>query len=375
MTHLKHIAWFLALAAVTAGCGSSDNEAVGLGGTGGAGDGAGGGGGMPPPLLPWTRIEFPEVPDFTIGVAAKRADLGNLLFFDPVLSVDGETACGTCHSEFWGMSDGIRVGVGHGAGPAAGPGRDGPNISRRNSLALVNLAFRKTVLWDGRADSLEDQAILPLLAEEELNLDPDTAIERLAAIPEYVDLFAAAFPNDPGVTIDNLSAAIAAFERTIVSDRSLYDAYVKGHLGTFDDELIEGMFLFARMGCSDCHAPPLFESEIFANRRVPSMDGVEDEGLAEATGLPDDIGKFRTPSLRNAVVTEPYFHNGSVETLIGAVEHELEQSGMPFTEEDARLIERFVRKALRDESRAAERPMSVPSGLRVPLDGQQFPFL
>lgn len=334
-----------------------------------------GGGPIALPSLPWAVTEFPGLPDVAVDVPAKRVELGNLLFFDPVLSIDGLTACGTCHSEFWGMSDGIQVGVGHGAGPAAGPGRTGPNASRRNSLALFNLAFRETLLWDGRSNSLEEQAVLPLLSDVELNLDLDTAVERLAAIPAYVELFAAAFPEDPRVTIDNLAAAIAAFERTFVSDRSIYDASVRGHLGAFDDELIEGMFLFAQMGCSDCHAPPLFESKIFADRSISGIDGVEDEGLAEATGLPKDIGKFRTPSLRNANVTEPYFHNGSVESLSDAVEHELEQSGMPFTAEDVRLIERFVSKALRDESRASSRPRSVPSGLQVPLDGQQFPFL
>jgi cytochrome c peroxidase len=100
------------------------------------------------------------------------------------------------------------------------------------------------------------------------------------------------------------------------------------------------MFRFAKMGCAGCHVPPLFESETFANRNVPGTDGIEDEGLAEVTGLPADIGKFRTPSLRNAAVTEPYFHDGTAQTLAEAVEHELEQTGLP-----------------------------------VPLDGQLFPFL
>ncbi len=367
----------LTLAALASCGGVSEGVSGSMGGASGAGGGVDGFGGEPiaSPSLPWALTEFPGLPDIATEVPASRVALGNLLFFDPVLSIDGETACGTCHSEFWGMSDGIPVGVGHGAGPAAGPGRNGPNVSRRNSLALFNLAFRETLLWDGRSGSLEDQAILPLLSEVELNLDPDTAIERLTAIPEYVDLFAAAFPEDPRVTVDNLAAAIAAFERTFVSDRSIYDAYVRGHLGAFDDELVEGMFLFAQMGCSDCHAPPLFESEVFADRNVPDVDGVEDEGLAEATGLPEDIGKFRTPSLRNAIVTEPYFHNGAVESLSDAVEHELERSGMPFTDDEVRLIERFISKGLRDESRASSRPLSVPSGLQVPLDGQQFPFL
>lgn len=379
MSHLQHVSLFLALAALTFGCGASETISVGGGGESGGGGagggagaagegGAGGGGPIALPSLPWAIAEFPALPDSAVDVPAERIELGKLLFFDPILSVDNETACGTCHSEFWGMGDALPVGVGHGAGLAAGPGRRGPNVSRRNSQALFNLAFRESFLWDGRATSLEEQAILPLLSEVELNLDPATAIERLAAIPEYVDLFAAAFPGDPRVTVDNLAAAISAFERTFISNQSIYDAYLRGHLKTFDEEMIKGMFLFAEMGCSECHAPPLFESETFADRHVPSVDGVDDQGLAEATGRPEDIGRFRTPSLRNAISTDPYFHNGSAVSLIDAVQHELEQSGMPFTDEDVRLIERFLNKALRDESRASPRPKSVPSGLQLPID-------
>jgi cytochrome c peroxidase len=320
------------------------------------------------PSLPWPLTDFPALPDIAIGVSEERLELGRLLFYDPVLSVDDETACATCHSELWGMGDGIALGVGHSAGPITGPGRDGPNISRRNSQALFNLAFRETFLWDGRADSLEDQAILPLLAEEELDVDPEQAAERISAIPEYVAMFAAAFPENPRVTVDNLAAAIAAFQRTFVSDNALYDAYASGAPDTFDEDLVEGMFRFAQMGCDGCHTPPLFESETFANRNVPSNEGVVDEGRAEATELSGDIGKFRTPSLRNSFVTEPYFHNGSADELRDAVEHELEQSGMPFNDEDVFLIEGFINRALRDESRAAERPDSVPSGLPVPID-------
>ena len=133
------------------------------------------------------------------------------------------------------------------------------------------------------------------------------------------------------------------------------------------------MFLFAEMGCSECHSPPLFESEIFANLNVPQDEDNIDEGRAEVTWRAEDIGKFRTPTLRNVFDSKPYFHNGSVKRLEDAVRHELEQSGIAFTEEDVRLIELFVGKALRDDSRMAARPQSVPSGLPTPLDGPIFP--
>ena len=364
MLYLRHITFVLALASLAVACGADGGPASG-------GAGAGGGGGEPiaVPTTPWPITAFPALPDIAVEVPDERIQLGRLLFYDPVVSVDSETACATCHSEFWGMSDALPVGIGHGAGLIAGPNRDGPNVSRRNSLALFNLAFRETFLWDGRAASLEEQAVMPLLAEEELNIEPDTVTERISEVPGYVQLFAAAFPEDPRVTVDNFAAALSAFQRTFVSDRALYDAYVAGDVEAFDDELVEGMFRFAEMGCDQCHAPPLFETETFANRRVPSVDGVVDLGLAEISGRGEDIGKFRTPSLRNSHVTEPFFHNGSVKLLKDAVAHELEQSGVPFTEEDVFLIEGFVNRALRDTSRGAQRPRSVPSGLPIPIDG------
>lgn len=339
------------------------------------GDSTNGMDGLPsdPPPLPWSLTEFPELPEIAHDVPEARIKLGNLLFYDPVLSVDRVTACVTCHSEFWGMSDALPRAVGNGAGPLAGPGREGPNTLRRNSPTLFNLAFRESLFWDGRTKTLEDQAILPLTAEDELNRDPEDAVAELATIPEYVALFAEAFPDDPRVTVSNLASALAAFERTFISDRSIYDAYVKGDADVLTDDLVEGMFRFAEMGCNDCHAPPLFESETFASRGVADIEGVDDDGRAEVTGRPEDRGKFRTPSLRNATDTKPYFHNGSVEKLEDAVRNELAQSGMPFTDEDVRLIKLFIDKALRDDSRQAERPNAVPSGLPMPLDGPVFP--
>ena len=365
MRMLRRACLALGLALIVAACGDPAD----------ATDGSGGSAGSPsnPPPTPWPVTQFPALPEIAKDVPEARIRLGNLLFYDPVLSVDSVTACVTCHSEFWGMSDALPRAVGNGAGPLAGPGREGPNTLRRNSPSLFNLAFRETLFWDGRTDTLEEQATMPLLAEDELNLDPDVAVAELMAIPEYVDLFAEAFPDEPRVTVSNLASALAAFQRTFVSDRSLYDAYVKGDAATFTDELVDGMFRFAEMGCNDCHTPPLFESETFANRNVQDVEGVVDDGRAEVTGRPEDSGKFRAPPLRNATHSEPYFHNGSVESLEEAVRHELAQSGMPYSDEDVRLIEQFIDKGLRDDSRQAERPERVPSGLPMPLDGPIFP--
>lgn len=317
---------------------------------------------------PWPITAFPELPDSMSDVPEARIELGFLLFFDPVLSVDQETACVTCHSEQWGMGDALARGIGHGAGLLAGPGRRGPNVLRRNSPSLYNLAFRETLLWDGRVTTLEEQSLLPLLAKDEMSLDPATAVDELNEVPEYVALFEEAFPNDPVVSVSNLAAALSAYQRTLISDRSTYDVYAAGRTELMTEEQIEGMFRFAEMGCDGCHTPPLFESETFANRNVPEAEGVIDYGLEEHTGLEEDRGKFRTVSLRNLMSTSPYFHNGSVTRMDDAIRHELEQSGMPFDEEDVRLITLFIDKTLRDETAEPIRPLSVPSGLDIPID-------
>ncbi|MGB5695010.1 MAG: cytochrome c peroxidase [Polyangiales bacterium] len=317
---------------------------------------------------PWPVTAFPALPEVMIDVPEARIELGRLLFFDPILSVDRQTACVTCHSERWGMGDGIARAVGNGAGLLAGPGRRGPNELRRNSPSLYNLAFRPSLLWDGDARSLEEQALIPLFAEDEMGAERDILVTELSSIPEYVLLFEDAFPENPEVTIENLASALAAYQRTFISNRSTYDAYLEGRPELMKDDEVEGMYRFSEMGCDDCHTPPLFESETFANRNVPEVEGIIDLGVEERTGRPDDRGKFRAPSLRNLRSTEPYFHNGSVTNMEDAIRHELEQSGKPFTDDHVRLITLFIDKTLRDETREAIRPVTVPSGLQLPID-------
>jgi cytochrome c peroxidase len=317
---------------------------------------------------PWPVTAFPALPDVMNDVPDARIELGRLLFFDPVLSVDHQTACATCHSEIWGMGDGIPRAIGHGAGLDAGPGREGANTLRRNSPALYNLAFRPSLLWDGREQVLEEQALIPLFSEDELGADRETLLAELSGIPEYAVRFRDAFPEDPGVTIENLASALAAYQRTFLSDRATYDAYLEGRAELMNEEQVAGMYRFAEMGCNDCHTPPLFESETFANRNVPKVEGIVDHGLEEHTGREEDRGKFRTPTLRNLPSTGPYFHNGSVLVESDAIRHELEQSGLPFTDDDLRLIELFIDKTLRDETGEAIRPVTVPSGLPLPID-------
>jgi cytochrome c peroxidase len=236
------------------------------------------------------------------------------------------------------------------------------------------VAYRQSLFWDGRAASLEDQVLGPLAQPAELGRDPAAVASDLNGIPEYVTLFEKAFPSDqPAVTVINMQRAIAAFERSLISDRAPYDHYVGGDEGALDDSAKHGMFLFASAGCATCHVPPLFDSNTFANRGIPGIPGVADDGRAEVTHMASDTGAFLVPTLRNIRESGPYFHTGAVDTLDDAVRHEALLSPMQLSDSDIGDLVTFLNKGLIDPSRSPIRPDTVPSGLPVPLDGFRIP--
>lgn len=325
------------------------------------------------PPLPWDWAPFPAVVDPQDNPSSEaKIELGRLLFYDPILSGDEATACATCHSELWGMSDGSPVSVGlEGEGPT-GPGRDGPHKTTRNAQTIWNVAFKAELFWDGRVASLEEQALEPLKAEHELAIDPELAAEKIRAAPGYAPYFADAFPDaaEP-ITPANIARAIAAFERSLVSDRSPYDRYVAGDVGALSEASVKGMSLFAEAGCAGCHAPPLFDAERYAARI-----GGPDPGRMKVTGAASDRGAFRVPTLRNLRETSPYFHDGSVADLSEAVAIEAgiaaeRGEGRALDAEEIALVATFVKKALIDKTGEPDRPETVPSGLAVPEDSLQ----
>ncbi len=273
------------------------------------------------------------------------------------------------------MSDGLARSVGNGAGLVSGPGRSGTNVTRRNAPTLWNVAFRGAVFWDGRAASLEDQVHFPFDAREEFDEQMDAVIADIAAIPAYVDLFQAAFPDQAApLTAESYARAIAAFERSLISHSGLYDAYVGGDRAALTDDMRHGMALFDSEGCAGCHVPPLFSSERFAARGVASIDGIADDGRFEVTHDEADRGAFMVPTLRNAHDTRPYFHTGAVQDFGEAVRQEVhfsvEHDGAPpLQDEDIADITTFIMKGLFDSQGSPTRPHEVPSGLPVPIDG------
>jgi cytochrome c peroxidase len=313
------------------------------------------------PPLPWARRAFPAMIAHEPADAAQIA-LGRSLFYDPLLSADRAVACATCHSELWGMSDGLPRSVGLDGEGAVGPGRHGPNTTARNAPTLWNAAYRRGLFWDGRAASLEEQALMPIENDIEMGRELPALLADLQDNDEYRALFMDAFGE---VSAGAVARALAAFERTFVSDLAPYDRYAAGDEGALSEQAIAGMFLFADAGCADCHAPPLFESERYVDRSIAG----DDEGRAAVTGDVADHGAFRVPTLRNLRETGPYFHDGSVVDLEDAVAHE----AGALSEDEVAAIAEFIRKGLMDRSREPDRPDSVPSGLPVPLDNLRIP--
>ncbi len=248
-----------------------------------------------------------------------RVKLGERLFNDPNLSLNGEVSCASCHDLAGGGADGQPVSVGiHG------------QRGTRNAPTVINAAYQAVLFWDGRAASLEAQAKGPLINPLEMGM-PNLAavVERVVAVPEYRQAFAHAFGGEDPITIDNIAKAIAAFERTLITPDTPYDRFVRGDRSAMTGQQIRGMALFAEFGCTACHRGPNFSDASLIGgaapfRVFPAVTGTEYESryrLAEALPASAEPSQrvWRIPSLRNVTKTAPYFHNGSVTDLAEAV--------------------------------------------------------
>jgi len=204
----------------------------------------------------------------------------------------------------------------------------------RSAPSVWNAAFYSTQFWDGRANTLEDQAIGPMTNPVEMGMkDHDTVMTRLKSISGYKTLFSKAFGNSD-MTIDQTAKAIAAYERTLITPNSAYDQFVKGDSKALNAEQQKGMKLFNETGCTSCHSGPAFNGQhgveigtpvlmkfpvMTNNPYVKQFNFKADKGREEVTGKKSDAHMFRIPTLRNIALTAPYFHNGSVNDLSTAV--------------------------------------------------------
>jgi cytochrome c peroxidase len=240
-------------------------------------------------------------------VSREKVALGQALFFDPRLSGSGAIACATCHNPGLAWGDGLAKGLGH----------MGTRLDR-HTPTILNVAFGEPYFWDGRAATLEDQAKGPMASGKEMNLQASDAVRRLRGIPGYSAAFERVFPAQP-ISIDTIAAAIATFERTIISRDAPFDRWVNGETRAISPAAVRGFVLFnGKANCAVCHQ----------GWRM-SDDGFHDIGLADrdrgraliAPGIAQLEQAFKTPTLRNIDQRAPYMHDGSLASLSAVIEH------------------------------------------------------
>ena len=263
-------------------------------------------------------MEHPEDNPQTID----GVQLGRMLFFDPILSSDSTIACASCHKPELSFTDGLAVSPGVGG-----------SLGRRSSMSLLNVGFSGSVgfFWDGRAKTLELQALEPVVDPVEMKNTWEEVETRLRRHPDYQAQFRKAFGIDRSIQINRELAtkAIAQFERSLVSSGdSDYDRKFRG-LYAFEDETETGFQLFfddifPDAECGHCHNRNLFTTNEFKNNgldSVASVDDYADRGLGEFTGDRTDYGKFKIPTLRNIMLTAPYMHDGRFNTISEVIDH------------------------------------------------------
>jgi cytochrome c peroxidase len=250
--------------------------------------------GLPPLTIPNDNPVTPE-----------KVELGKLLYFDTRMSKDRTISCATCHDPkmAWAEHTPTSNGIGRQKGA-------------RNAPTVINAAYAKSQFWDGRAKTLEDQAIGPVENPIEMGHTMEAVVVELAKVPEYRERFKKVFGT--GVTKDGFAKAVAAFERTVLSGDSPYDRFVQGDQKALSDAQKRGWEVF-RDNCTTCHTRPLFSNYRFFNAGVGSDKPNADEGRKKVTGKDSDRGKFRVPALRNVADTAPYFHDGGAAKLEDAV--------------------------------------------------------
>jgi len=257
-------------------------------------------------------LKIPEgLPPLTIPpdnpMTEAKVELGRMLYFDTRLSKDGTISCATCHDPKMAWAE---------HKPTSGGIND--QKGDRNAPTVINAAYMTSQFWDGRAATLEEQALGPIENPIEMGNEMNNVIATVAGIEDYKTRFAEVFGTE--VTADGIARAIAAFERTVLSGNSPYDRFKAGDKNALNESQQRGMELFMdKAACVTCHAEPLFSNGRFYNAGVGSDRENPDPGRKKVTGADEDMGKFRVPHLRNVAETWPYFHDGSVEKLEDAV--------------------------------------------------------
>jgi cytochrome c peroxidase len=241
--------------------------------------------------------------------SAAKVELGRYLYFDARLSADDTVSCATCHDPKFAFTDGAAVSTGIRQQKG---GRSAPTI--------INRGYALAQFWDGRAESLEDQAKGPMANPIEMGNTHEAIVTRLKGVAGYRPLFAKAFGTEQ-IDIDRVAKAIACFERTVLSGNAPYDRYKHGDKKAMSPEQVRGMAVFFdKAKCDRCHEGANFTLNAYANLGVGTDKPDPDVGRYAITKDPRDWGVFKTPTLREIEHTAPYMHDGSLKTLEDVVE-------------------------------------------------------
>lgn len=231
--------------------------------------------------------------------------LGKTLFFDPRLSSSKQIACASCHDPELGWTDNRTFSFGHDR-----------QLGARNAMTILNVAYITKPFWDGRSNSLEHQAEMPVQDPKEMHEHIDLAVDKISKIKGYEPLFKKAFGSSD-ITKDKITKAIATFERSIKSGATKFDKFIDGEKDIYTDQEVLGLHLYrTKAQCINCHNTGYFSNNKFENDGTALLGSKqEDLGRYKVTLDPDDVGKFRVPTLREVSRTGPWMHNGAFTPL------------------------------------------------------------
>lgn len=286
-----------------------------------------------------------------------KVELGKKLYFDPRLSKSGFISCNSCHNLSMGGTDNLKTSIGHNW-----------NKGPINAPTVLNSSMNLAQFWDGRAKDLQAQAGGPIANPGEMASTHTLAIDVLESIPQYVTEFKRVFGND-NITIDEVTAAIAEFEKTLVTPNSRFDQWLLGEKGVLSANEVAGYNLFKSSGCIACHNGPAVGGNSFQKMGVvkPYQAESSAEGRSAVTGKDADRFKFKVPTLRNVELTYPYFHDGQVGTLTEAVDTMGQiQLGKKFSKKENAQIVAFL-KTLTGDQPAFQMPILPPSTDKTPV--------
>lgn len=240
-------------------------------------------------------------------ITPEKVALGQALFFDPRLSGSGAIACATCHNPGLAWGDGLAKGIGH----------MGTRLDR-HTPTILNVAYGEPYFWDGRAATLEEQAKGPMESGKEMNMQASDLVQRVRDIPGYSAAFKRVFPAQP-ISIDIIAAAVATFERTIISGEAPFDRWINGDDHAISPSAVRGFVLFnGKANCAACHQGWRMTDDGFHDAGLPDRD----RGRALiAPGIEQLEQAFKTPTLRNIDQRAPYMHDGSLATLNAVIDH------------------------------------------------------